>query len=235
VLATADQATLDHQLHDLLRLLDRPAQHAAAHAQARSILDTNVGQGLLLPNGDPAGLLRPGWEQYWKTNKQVSWGWFGDIRRDEAAAALHAAVVEMVRFVVGGTSPYLCQKYAGQLAGALRDYLDRRQHQVQPPRPAVAVRLSFDDAAWAVTLDGKRIVVDNPKAYQLYKAIAEATEPLTKPRLRTVLKGKVSGLGGDHTIPRLLKKLPAPLWATLSRTTSGCSARLPPLGEEVES
>ncbi len=113
-----------------------------------------------------------------------------------------------------------------------------REMLARPPQqkktPADLSRIGFDDDTWTVILDGERFPVDDLKAYWLYKAIAEATEPITKAGLQTKLKGKVSGLSGAHTIPRLLKKLPPKLWATIQTSTSGYSRRLPCAGEVVE-
>jgi hypothetical protein len=221
MLSAADHAALDQQLLGLLPLLDNQAQHAAAQLQARNILEGVVGAGLL-PGGDPAGLLRSDWEQHWRSREEVSWAWFCGM---SAARALHAAVTEMVRFVLGGATPHSRQKYAGQLAAALRDYLDGSGHQVQPPRPVGYDRLSFDDATWTVTLDGVPYVVGDHQAYRLFRIIAEHKGAAAK---RDIAKMKI-GVNGRKTAPDLLKKLPPGLQAAVVPTPRGYCLRLPPL------
>jgi hypothetical protein len=210
MISAADHAVLDQQLLGLLPLLDSPAQHAVAQAQARNILDAHVGR-----------LLRPDWEQHWRKHEEVSWGWFNCMGE---AQALHAAVTEMVRFVLGGGIDYRRASDASSLRKALGDYLDRRGRQVPPPGGAQTGRITFDDLTQTVSIDGAAHHVLDPKAYVVYKAIATCPECITQEQIR----GQVRGVDGEKTICKALAKLPAVLKKTYKSGYFGYRVCLPP-------
>lgn len=84
-----------------------------------------------------------------------------------------------------------------------------------PPPPE---RLTFNLDTHTVTLDGQAYKVPDPKAFLVYKALADARpNPLTK----AAIAGKVPGCKGDKTVPSLLKKLPEPLRATVRSGPGG--------------
>jgi hypothetical protein len=91
-------------------------------------------------------------------------------------------------------------------------------------RPSAATRLTLDDLALAVTLNGVKHRVADPRAYAVYKAIAEKDAPtITKNRIRT----KVKGVRGQKTIPRLIASLPPALQQTVKWDTNGYWIVLP--------
>jgi hypothetical protein len=87
-----------------------------------------------------------------------------------------------------------------------------------------APRLEFDVYSLVITLDGKDYAVNEPKAFAIYKALADA---MPQVRTKRDIAGIVKGVGGDKTIPRLLAKLPDALHKTVKQTTAGYSLRLP--------
>jgi hypothetical protein len=90
---------------------------------------------------------------------------------------------------------------------------------------ARAKRLQFDPQSQTVVLEGMQYPVKNPKAFFLYKTIAEkGGEPITRADLRQQHKG----LKGDKTIPNLLDELPPELRETVQRGSNGYWVRLQP-------
>jgi hypothetical protein len=87
-----------------------------------------------------------------------------------------------------------------------------------------APRLQFDPQTQVVTLDYVANQVENPKTFQLYKAIADCNgAPITRAELRQQHKG----IRGDKTIPNLLKLLPAGLRNTIKSGPTGYWLKLP--------
>jgi hypothetical protein len=99
------------------------------------------------------------------------------------------------------------------------------------PPPGTRTRLSFDDSTRTVTLDGKLIEVENPKAYAIYKVIV--TRGADKPTItKEGIRRKVPGTDGTKTIPNHIEKLPRTLKNTINTSTQGYSHRLPDLSEK---
>jgi hypothetical protein len=102
----------------------------------------------------------------------------------------------------------------------------RQVYEAEPSdrTPCPAPRLVFDDTTHTVTLDGEGHHVANPKAYAVYKAIAgRDTTTITKAKIR----GKVTGVNEEKTIPNLIKKLPRVLRNTVKVSNNGYWHELP--------
>jgi hypothetical protein len=85
-------------------------------------------------------------------------------------------------------------------------------------------RVAFDPESQTLVLDGKKFLFENPRAFFLYKAIADKKgEPITRAELRKQIKN----LKGDKTIPNLQAKWPTELRATIKRGTCGYWLCLP--------
>jgi hypothetical protein len=79
-------------------------------------------------------------------------------------------------------------------------------------------RLQFDAQTFTVILDKRRYQVENPKAFILYKTIADKKgAPITRAGLRQA----DPIFRGDKTVPRLLKLLPRQLRKTIKSSHSG--------------
>jgi hypothetical protein len=79
-------------------------------------------------------------------------------------------------------------------------------------------RLHFDSPTQTITLDGFPHHIDDPKAFAVYKAIADACPlPITKRKIQ----GQVPGCRGVKTIPLLLARLPRPLKDTVRSGVNG--------------
>src|SRR5262249_18772950 len=90
--------------------------------------------------------------------------------------------------------------------------------------PPPSGRLTFDDARLVVTLDGTPHRVDDPRAYAVYKAIAQRTTPtITK----AAIQEQEPGIKGRKTVYQLAKKLPEPLYETVHWDTTGYWHTLP--------
>ncbi len=90
--------------------------------------------------------------------------------------------------------------------------------------PAGATRLHFDPQTQAVTLDGKSHPIKNPRAFKLYRAIADCNgEPITRAKLRQ----PPHYFKGDKTVRKLLDTLPSVLGKTVLSHTSGYWLHLP--------
>jgi hypothetical protein len=85
-------------------------------------------------------------------------------------------------------------------------------------------RLRFDPLTQTVYLDGAAIPVEDPKAFLLYKTLAEHEGPLT----RRALRSKSGHFRGDKTVPRLRLRLPTRLRNTVRSNNTGYWLRLPP-------
>jgi hypothetical protein len=104
------------------------------------------------------------------------------------------------------------------------DFLEAVLDATRPPDPREPARLAFDDDTFTVTLDGTPHRVDNPKTYAVYKAIVtRETATITKAAIR----GKVTGVKGQKTIPGLIEGLPRALRKTVRRSTKGYWHELP--------
>src|SRR5262249_40940278 len=111
----------------------------------------------------------------------------------------------------------------------LLDYGLPQEEATRDGQPEQAKRFRFDDASLVVSIDGgPPIQVENPKAYLLFKTVANAS-----PRIITAhgIREKVAGLHGDKGIPRTRDELPEPLKSSLKSDTRGYWLRLPPPGE----
>ncbi len=87
-------------------------------------------------------------------------------------------------------------------------------------------RLCFDEDTHTFTLDGVPYPVEKPKAFALYRAIAEKRDDSGYIK-DTALQALIPGTRGEKTIPRLLKTLPQELQATLLEDNQGRFVRLP--------
>jgi hypothetical protein len=91
-------------------------------------------------------------------------------------------------------------------------------------KPIHAERLQFDLQTYTIILDNKPYKIDYPKAFLVYKAIADkGGATITKGRIRDV----VLGVRGQKTIPKLLKTLPPKLRKTVEIGSTGYWLRLP--------
>jgi hypothetical protein len=91
--------------------------------------------------------------------------------------------------------------------------------------PPEVLRLRFDDASLTVVIDdGKPIGVKDPKAYQIFKVIANAAPNIVP---RKTIQNTVAATRGDRTIRKLLLSLPEPLRTAWKNTTRGYYLRLP--------
>jgi hypothetical protein len=94
--------------------------------------------------------------------------------------------------------------------GAVRD----EQHE----------RIEFDSRTQSVTLDGNPFPIDDPKAFEVYQAIADSCpHPLT----RAAISSRVKGVHGGKKVRRLLDSLPEPLARTVLSGPNGYWLRLP--------
>jgi hypothetical protein len=100
----------------------------------------------------------------------------------------------------------------------------------RPPGPVIKVqpvvggtgegkeRLYFDAQTQTVTLDGTAHKVTDPKAFAVYKLIAESCpQPITKASLQK----RVAGCRGAKKVRQLLNSLPTPLGRTISSGPNG--------------
>jgi hypothetical protein len=86
-------------------------------------------------------------------------------------------------------------------------------------------RLQFDPDTHTITLDNTPFQGLHPKAFAVYKAIADARpQPITKAQIQ----GKVRACQGDKIIRRLLKNLPEPLRETVHSGPDGYWVNLGP-------
>jgi hypothetical protein len=87
-------------------------------------------------------------------------------------------------------------------------------------------RLRYDRQTQIITLDGTPHKIEDPKAFAVYKAIADkCPEPLTK----AMIQDRVTGCRGDKKIPHLLDSLPEELRKTISSGPNGYWLKLKPL------
>jgi hypothetical protein len=105
----------------------------------------------------------------------------------------------------------------------LVSYIGAAHAQIVQRYSTVADRLRFDQQTLTVFLDGRPIKVNNPKAFLLYKIIAENQGPITRSQIRT----HGQHFKGDKTVPRLLKTLPPVLRHTVQSSRSGYWVVLP--------
>jgi hypothetical protein len=89
------------------------------------------------------------------------------------------------------------------------------------------LRLRFDQQALVVYLDGRQIPVQSPKAFLLFKTIAEHEGPITRAGLRS----RSAHFRGDKTVRKLLALLPAALRRTIKSNYSGYWLQLAPAKE----
>jgi hypothetical protein len=119
----------------------------------------------------------------------------------------------------------------------------RRIHESAPPDPIGLLtkikleaktalelpapeRLYLDSLTQTVTLDGETISIENPKAFRLYKAIAEmAGKPITRRDIRAKYPNEFRG---DKKIRNLLNSLPEALSDTVESGFNGYWLRLSP-------
>src|SRR5262245_52153642 len=99
-LTSLDHQRLDEDLRDLLDTLESGADHQALSLSVHAVIKSVTGK-----------LVRPGWQQQWHDLRAVPWTWFGDIRRDRTAKALHEVFTAMVRLLMEGANPYLQNRY----------------------------------------------------------------------------------------------------------------------------
>jgi hypothetical protein len=89
-------------------------------------------------------------------------------------------------------------------------------------------RLIWDDLTQTVTLDGQDYLIDDLKAYRIYRAIATAEQaPITKADIQQQVKG-VMGRKAIHT---RVQSLPPALRKTIQVNTTGYWLKLPPIRE----
>ena len=97
---------------------------------------------------------------------------------------------------------------------------NRRQEEAPPKsrRAAQPERLCFDYLTQTVTLDGTPHKIEDPKAFAVYQAIADACpQPVTK----AAIQGRVPGCRGEKKVPGLLKSLPTLLQDTVRSGPNG--------------
>jgi hypothetical protein len=151
MLKPSDQARLDDRLSQLLKRLNSAEPYEVIAREACAILGSISSKPPEQPGpeaspeereeyergckleGPGYKVLRPRWQEHWKQQKEVSWGWFGAGDLNEEQRALHAAVTEMVRLVEDANTDYRRQVNMAQLSGLLADYLDRRGFTIKPP------------------------------------------------------------------------------------------------------
>ena len=85
-------------------------------------------------------------------------------------------------------------------------------------------RLRFDEQTLTAVLDERSYSFENPKAFLLYRLIAEKGQPITRAEIRKTQKG----LRRDKTIPNLLRLLHVCLRHTLKSSPAGHWLHLPP-------
>jgi hypothetical protein len=96
--------------------------------------------------------------------------------------------------------------------------------EVRSPAPEDS-RLRFDDAALTVAIDdGSPIYVANPRAFKVFKTIAEASPNVIN---RKDIQVAVCGTKGDRTIRDLIDKLPQRLREAVKSDTTGYWLCLP--------
>jgi hypothetical protein len=101
-------------------------------------------------------------------------------------------------------------------------------NKANDPPPKNVGRLQFDDASLTVRIDGGApIRAKNPRAYQIFKAIAQASPDVIN---RIDIRQAVCGTKGDKTIRHLIDGLPRPLRDAVESDTTGFWLRLPPPG-----
>jgi hypothetical protein len=109
----------------------------------------------------------------------------------------------------------------------LAEKVDEELHGIKPEEPD---RLTFDNDTRTVTLDGARILVEDPKAYGTYKCIVEICRASPGNGVKNPeIQSHVAGLRGHNSVSRCLQTLPPQLRNTIETTTSGHTFRLPPL------
>jgi hypothetical protein len=147
MLGDAEHQRLDEDLRALVCLLEDRASWGEIRACAERVAD-DVSPHKGEP-GDPSRyLLRPGWQEVWRTQRTVLTSWFGDVDHVEVDGLLHAAFMHLVEIVAGDVGPYRQQQSLRDLHLALLDYLTYRS-AIFPgsAEPALPCPLGPDGAA----------------------------------------------------------------------------------------
>jgi len=90
-------------------------------------------------------------------------------------------------------------------------------------------RLTLDASSWAVTFDGKEFKIGSPRAFKIFKMIADANGDIVASE---AIKRRVAGLERGSRIGQILtKRVPKELRRLITGqrgTNSGFSLKLPP-------
>jgi hypothetical protein len=161
----------------------------------------------------------------------------GEVEAITADHPIHVAVVNLQKFFANRRLPttHGIRHLWHELHGSSRNHdsaafrfanelLQALEEAYRLPKDQPRLRL--DPLTQIVTLDGQDYPIDNPKAFRLYKIIADkGGEPITRAGIRRLNPG----FRGDKTIPTLLATLPDPIRATVKSSSVGYWLRLPPL------
>jgi hypothetical protein len=158
-------------------------------------------------------VLRPDWQETWRQEAwrkegYITTSWLGNLRGDVLAQGLYDLVTVMARFLEESFKPRRLERNAREVSRILQDYLDERNHPIQP-------LLTLDRNRHAVTVcrDGtaetyERIDTD---AFRALKVILDSRP--------TWVSGKVIAAesGGPTRVDRLIYKLPETVRGLITR------------------
>lgn len=128
-----EHARVDEKLLTLLQMLHGSQPYETCAGKARKIIESVTwNQGGKDYQDGKGYLIRPTWEtDRFKGNRCVMTAWFdGRECGNEIADALHAAITEMVRFILDAKTPYAQQECRNQLIKTLSLYLEMRGKDV---------------------------------------------------------------------------------------------------------
>lgn len=147
----AAQAQLEADLERLFCTMTgrSPVQHAALRTEVLRVIASVEGK-----------LIRPQWQDHWRSCGAVMTSGFDDDGHDAGAKALHEAeadalhnvFTELVRYVLDATTPHRKEKYVAQLAEALRDYFSLKGYGLPPPSKT----MGLEEASSTVQADSPR-------------------------------------------------------------------------------
>jgi hypothetical protein len=195
---------------DVLRLSEVAANETLRSLHGSAQRTWRVGQKIV-------GAIAPVYAALWSAARELYQATLIQNCPETTANAYREHVAETLSAFDADADPLL-----DELAAAVK-----ADFPVQPDAPTNSTgtpRLSFDCETQTAILDGERYKIENPKAFFLYKAIAERKgQPIT----RTELRQQNKGLKGDKTIPNLRVQWPAKLQETILSGPSGYWLSLP--------